>query len=278
MRIIRVIISAVFIMIVGACFTAAAQQAAVPVLSFELEDGTQILDQDNVIETSLINRPDNLGNLEFMIEITFDEEGKEAFKKATTGHVGEEIRILVNGETVSAPVVQEPVTEGKCVLTGGFTHSEAEELIRVLDPEKAAACGDETETEGLAENRPDSEGDAYDSLYEISEILKRIEAYLREGKTSDLSLQPEKLNMLVSLDGEEDDYYEELTLRYKGERVDPKEAKWESDHPEIAEVDEYGWVTSTGVGTAIITAQYKGVSAECVIDVERKITSDTRGE
>ena len=278
MRIIRVIISAVFIMIVGACFTAAAQQAAVPVLSFELEDGTQILDQDNVIKASLINRTDNLGNLEFMIEITFDEEGKEAFQRATVGHVGEVIRILVNGETVSSPVVQEPVTEGKCVLTGGFTQSEAEELIRVLDPEKAAACGDETETEGLAENRPDSEGDAYDSLYEISEILKRIEAYLREGKTSDLSLQPEKLDMLVSLDGEEDDYYEELTLRYKGERVDPKEAKWESDHPEIAEVDEYGWVTSTGVGTAIITAQYKGVSAECVIDVERKITSDTRGE
>ena len=277
MRIIRVIISAVFIMIVGACFTAAAQQAAVPVLSFELEDGTQILDQDNVIEASLINRPDNLGNLEFMIEITFDEEGKEAFKKATTGHVGEEIRILVNGETVSAPVVQEPVTEGKCVLTGGFTQSEAEELIRMLDPEKAAACGDETETEGLTENSPGFEDDA-DSLYEISEILKKIDAYLREGKTSDLSLQPEKLDMLVSLDGEEDDYYEELTLRYEGEKVEPKEAKWESDHPEIAEVDEYGWVTSTGVGTAIITAQYKGVSAECVIDVERKITSDTRGE
>jgi hypothetical protein len=277
MRIIRVIISAVFIMIVGACFTAAAQQAAVPVLSFELEDGTQILDQDNVIEASLINRPDNLGNLEFMIEITFDEEGKEAFKKATTGHVGEEIRILVNGETVSAPVVQEPVTEGKCVLTGGFTQSEAEELIRMLDPEKAAACGDETETEGLTENSPGFEDDA-DSLYEISEILKKIDAYLREGKTSDLSLQPEKLNMLVSLDGEEDDYYEELTLRYEGEKVEPKEAKWESDHPDIAEVDEYGWVTSTGVGTAIITAQYKGVSAECVVDVERKITSDTRGE
>ena len=277
MRISRVIISAVFIMIVGACFTAAAKEGAVPVLSFELEDGTQILDQDNVIKASLINRTDNLGNLEFMIEITFDEEGKEAFQRATVGHVGEVIRILVNGETVSSPVVQEPVTEGKCVLTGGFTQSEAEELIRVLDPEKAAACGDETETEGLTENSPGFEDDA-DSLYEISEILKKIDAYLREGKTSDLSLQPEKLNMLVSLDGEEDDYYEELTLRYKGERVDPKEAKWESDHPEIAEVDEYGWVTSTGVGTAIITAQYKGVSAECVIDVERKITSDTRGE
>ena len=28
--------------------------------------------------------------------------------------------------------------------------AEAEELIRMLDPEKAAACGDETETEGLS--------------------------------------------------------------------------------------------------------------------------------
>ena len=56
MRISRVIISAVFIMIVGACFTAAAKEGAVPVLSFELEDGTQILDQDNVIKASLINR------------------------------------------------------------------------------------------------------------------------------------------------------------------------------------------------------------------------------
>ena len=167
MRISRVIISAVFIMIVGACFTAAAQQAAMPVLSFELEDGTQILDQDNVIEASLINRPDNLGNLEFMIEITFDEEGKEVFKKATTGHVGEEIRILVNGETVSAPVVQEPVTEGKCVLTGDFTQSEAEELVRALDP-LDAACNDETETEVLLPMKTVliSEDEAYDSVYD----------------------------------------------------------------------------------------------------------------
>ena len=37
------------------------------------------------------------------------------------------------------------------------------------------------------------------------------------------------------------------TKRSRG--ADPKEAKWESDHPDIAEVDEYGWVTSTIVGS-----------------------------
>jgi hypothetical protein len=225
-------------------------------------------------KASLVTQTDTSGNQEFMIEITFDEEGKKSFQNATTNHVGEVIRILVNGETVCSPVVQEPVTEGKCVLAGGFTQSEAEELVSVLVPEKAAAYT--YETEDPAESRPISEGDAYDSLYEITEIIKRIDECLREGQ--DLSLQPEKLNMLVSLDGEEDDYYEELTLWYRGKKVDAKDAEWKSDNPDIAEIDEYGWVTSTGVGTTIITAQYNGTSAECVVNVERKITSDTRGE
>ena len=92
----------------------------------------------------------------------------------------------------------------------------------------------------------------------------------------ELTLEPEHLEMLVSLDGEEDDYYEEMTLKCDGRIVDGRRARWHSDNPDVASVDRHGWVTSKGVGLAVITARYKGTTAECSISVQRKITSDTR--
>ena len=81
MKICKAAIVALFIIINIYCCAVWADEAAEPVLSFELEDGTQVLNQDSVIKASLIRQTDNLGNPEFMIEITFDEKGKEAFRK-----------------------------------------------------------------------------------------------------------------------------------------------------------------------------------------------------
>ena len=47
-------IVALFIIINIYCCAVWADKAAEPVLSFELEDGTQVLNQDNVIKASLI--------------------------------------------------------------------------------------------------------------------------------------------------------------------------------------------------------------------------------
>lgn len=99
-----------------------------------------------------------------------------------------------------------------------------------------------------------------------------------DGSLLDLTIEPDHLNMLVSLDGEEDEYYEELTLRYGTKKIPPQNAIWNSDNPNIAEVDKYGWVTSMGVGKTTITAWYNGEFAHCTVAVTRKITSDTLGE
>ena len=95
---------------------------------------------------------------------------------------------------------------------------------------------------------------------------------------SEVTLEPDHLEMLVSLDGEEDEYYEELILKCNGSKVNSKRVRWFSEDPDIAEVDRYGWVTSMGVGTTTITARYKGAVAECKVEVTQKITSDTLGE
>lgn len=93
-----------------------------------------------------------------------------------------------------------------------------------------------------------------------------------------LTLRPDHLQMHVSLDGEADEYYEELTLRNNGIKVKAEKAKWHSDNTDVAEVDRYGWITSMGVGKTTITAEYKGATAKCVVVVTRKVTSDTFGE
>jgi len=57
--------------------------------------------------------------------------------------------------------------------------------------------------------------------------------------------------------------------------IDPADATypdvtWQSDHPEIASVDDTGEVTAMGVGTANITATADGVTETCIVTVEPK--------
>ena len=90
-----------------------------------------------------------------------------------------------------------------------------------------------------------------------------------------LTLDPQQVDMWVNLDGEEDDYYEELRLSCNGEEVGGIWVRWHSNNPDVATVDRFGQVTSRGVGTAVITARYRGACATCTVEVKRKITSDT---
>ena len=103
--------------------------------SFELEDGTKVLTQDNVSDAVLRSYVDTAGNQAYLVEIMFDAAGKEAVAQATADHTGERIVILVNGETVSTPVIMEPITNGKSVITG-LSYKEAEDLADLKNRSK----------------------------------------------------------------------------------------------------------------------------------------------
>lgn len=67
-----------------------------------------------------------------VVSLVLNESGKAKFAKATSSHVGEAIAIVYDGEVVSAPVVQQALTDGKAQISGDFTPEEASNLATTI--------------------------------------------------------------------------------------------------------------------------------------------------
>ena len=67
------------------------------------------------------------------VAFKLNEKGREAFFNATTQYVGQVISITLDGEVISSPVVETPISEGEGVISGGFsTFEEASDLAALL--------------------------------------------------------------------------------------------------------------------------------------------------
>lgn len=67
------------------------------------------------------------------VTLEFNEEGAELFSKITSENVGKSVAIYLDGELLSAPVVQEAIRDGKAEITGQFTIDEVKTLVRDLN-------------------------------------------------------------------------------------------------------------------------------------------------
>lgn len=63
-----------------------------------------------------------------MVELTFNAEWAEIFWALSTRLVGKQIAIFVWGQLLTAPNVNEPIKDGKAVITGNYTPEEAKKL------------------------------------------------------------------------------------------------------------------------------------------------------
>lgn len=63
-----------------------------------------------------------------VVQITFTDEGTKLFGDVTKANIGSPIAIVLDGQIVSAPVVQTAITDGVAIITGGFTVDEAKQL------------------------------------------------------------------------------------------------------------------------------------------------------
>lgn len=98
------------------------------VMEFKDEEGvTHLTGQD------LKDAKEQIGqNQNYMVGIEFTNEGAEKFASLTTANVGRRIAILLDGEVLTAPVVNEPITGGKAVITGSKTLDDAKNLAILL--------------------------------------------------------------------------------------------------------------------------------------------------
>lgn len=68
-----------------------------------------------------------------IVAISFDATGKDLFAKITRENKGELLAIFLDGVVISAPVIQDEITDGKAVISGNFTGEEAKALVRDLN-------------------------------------------------------------------------------------------------------------------------------------------------
>ncbi len=91
--------------------------------------GTHI-ERTSVIHNQMTGEPE--------INFTLTSEGTKLFGEVTTAHVGERLGIVLDGEVISAPNINTPITGGSGQITGRFTEKEANDLAAALDNPLAA--------------------------------------------------------------------------------------------------------------------------------------------
>lgn len=73
----------------------------------------------------------NVGQIQ--VSLRFDDEGTKLFSDITTRNVNKPVAIFLDGTPISIPKVNEPITSGSAVITGGFTLTEAKLLAQRLN-------------------------------------------------------------------------------------------------------------------------------------------------
>ena len=80
----------------------------------------------DVIDNVQVSRDPTSG--QYLIQFQLNSEGADTFSEYTTSHVGEFLGIVLDKTVISAPNVNEPITEGEGVISGAFTLESANNL------------------------------------------------------------------------------------------------------------------------------------------------------
>lgn len=110
-----------------------------------------IMDGKDVVSAKAGMIQDDNGAQQFVVDLEFNDEGRELFGEATSRLVGKAISIWMDDVMISQATVKEAITEGKCNISGSFTSSEAAALASKI---QAGALPFKLETTNLRTINP----------------------------------------------------------------------------------------------------------------------------
>lgn len=68
-----------------------------------------------------------------LVTLDFNDEGAKIFSEITGNNIGNILAIVLDGGILSAPVIQDQITDGTAQITGQFAPEEAKDLVRNLN-------------------------------------------------------------------------------------------------------------------------------------------------
>jgi len=117
---------------------AIAEIGQTPLLEFEEVDTTGSSTQ--YVQTNLTGQYITGAQLTFdqttnapQVSVSFNKDGTQIFSEMTAANVGKPLAIFLDGQLIEAPVVQQQITGGQAVISGGFTVATAQTLVQGLN-------------------------------------------------------------------------------------------------------------------------------------------------
>ncbi len=79
------------------------------------------------VKSAQVNRNQQTGQIEIILN--FNDEGAQLFEEVTGRNVGKQVAVFLDGNIITAPVVNEKISGGNAQITGNFTLTEAKQLV-----------------------------------------------------------------------------------------------------------------------------------------------------
>ncbi len=69
----------------------------------------------------------------WQVDFSLTPDGTERFAEITGQNIGKQLAIVIDGQLITAPTIQSPITGGKGQITGNFTGQEAKDLAAKIN-------------------------------------------------------------------------------------------------------------------------------------------------